>query len=200
MFKKVEYIGQVTDNKDPEMKGGCKVRVPVLHWGISDEELPFIYPDVSFTSFIPEIGDKVYCYYTDSFHENGFYKGAIGFGDSNEDAYFEENVKNEVGSESDYPNMKFLKFKNGVLIGVDSSEDTPEVVIFHPKGSYFFINKDGLFDIKTSEKSLKGLFSDLFNKVLNLKTTGSPTNHTLAPDSITDFQVNLPEELDKIFL
>lgn len=200
MVSKYEYIGVVVDNNDPEKKGRCKVRIPVLHWGLGDEDLPFLWPAIPFSSVIPEIGEKYLCYFTDKFFDWGFYAVPLKMGELTEDKYFEDSVKSSIGSSSEYPNMKFIKGKNGILVGYDSSEDNPEVVIYHPSGSYIFINKDGKFDIKTSQKSVKELFTDLFSKIAAIQTVGSPTNHTLDPASILEFNTTLPLELDKIFL
>jgi len=48
-----------------------------------------------------------------------------------------------LGLTSKYPDVKLTHYKNGVIIGVSSSQSTPEIFIYHPEGSFIEIDKEG---------------------------------------------------------
>jgi hypothetical protein len=75
------------------------------------------------------------------------------FGASN---LFDDNVKSSItGFTSAYPDVKNFHLKNGVNIAVSSSDDNPEIAIYHPQGSYIFINKDGEIQIKAGTVAIE---------------------------------------------
>jgi len=116
--------------------------------------------DVQFTleSLIPEIDSKVWIFFSDA--HQGIYKKPFYIADGSLDSFnpfslFKDNVKSELESASAYPNTKYYYFKNGICIGVDSSESNPEVFIYHPKAS-IFIDKSGKTKISAEDIEIKG--------------------------------------------
>lgn len=194
------YLGEIVNNNDPLKRGRVQVRVEFIHSGVvNDELLPWVFADNSKSSFIPEVGDIYYIYFVDSFYKKGFYTNKLDYQNYNEQAYYYSELKNSVGSNSEYPNMKFEKYKNGAVIGVDSSKDNPEIVIYHPKGSYVFIDSNGKFELKTDGVSLKDLLIGLVDDLINFKTFGSPTNHTTDPSTVVLLNNYKNNELPKFF-
>jgi len=209
MINKKEYYAQVVDNNDSQKKGRIKIRVPELHWGIIDTDLPYAKQDKEFSSFIPEIGEVIVVYSVDRFYKKWFYQSNISLEEKHEHNDFENNVKSKIGSTSQYPNTKYLRFKNGATIAFDSSLGNPEISLYSPKESWVFIDKDGKVKIKassdieiltegkislkSSSADLKMILTDLLNALIAMQTMGSPALHTVHPQTITKFNTVLSD-------
>lgn len=54
------------------------------------------------------------------------------------------------------------------------------------KQAEIFLDNDGKIKISNSSESIKDVLFDLIDKLIALKTFGSPANHTVDPSSVTD--------------
>ena len=162
------HIAKVIDNNDPDKKGFVKIYIPYMHFEIANNLLPWAIPFQNFLggsitagiSIIPEIDSYIWVFFEDEeIHKNPFYVGNVVNQDVNISALFEDNIKSSLGSESSYPNNKFLITDNGICIGFSTETGKPEVWIYHPK-SYLFINKDGNLEYKDNDNNNIKLNSD----------------------------------------
>jgi len=162
------HIAKVIDNNDPDKKGFVKIYIPYMHFEIANNLLPWAIPFQNFLggsitagiSIIPEIDSYIWVFFEDEeIHKNPFYVGNVVNQDVNISALFEDNIKSSLGSESSYPNNKFLITDNGICIGFSTETGKPEVWVYHPK-SYLFINKDGNLEYKDNDNNNIKLNSD----------------------------------------
>ena len=190
----MRYIAKVIDNdstKSPEAveNGSVQIYVEEIMQDIDKDLYPWVYQDAELTSNIPEIGDYVWVEFLDEANfRNGFYFNKVELKD-----YHEHNET--IGSiVSVFPDVKYLKLKNGVAIGFSSNTDTPEISIYHPKGAEIFIDTDGLVSIKgasgTLESTLLGettnqFLSDLIDGILALTVPTGVGPSGLAINSAT---------------
>lgn len=56
-----------------------------------------------------------------------------------------------LGLSSSYPNVKMTYYKNGIVIGVSSDSDNPEIFVYHPQTAMIVIDKDGKMKSRSSE-------------------------------------------------
>ncbi len=141
------WPAKVIDNNDPEKKGRVKIYIEWLMEGIPASDYPWAYQDREFTSYIPEINDMVWVYFENEENfKNPFYKNKISYED-----YNEHNQK--IGSlEGDYPDIKYIKLKNGVAIAINSNKE--EISITNG-GAEIFINSTGEIHIKGDGSSIE---------------------------------------------
>jgi hypothetical protein len=145
--------------------GGIQVKIPYLMDGINDDDLDWALPfhlstggsNESGLTCIPEIGSLVWVFFYDQENNKKLYYIAdvnlTNFGASN---LFEDNVKSNItGFTSAYPDIKNLHLKNGVNIALSSNDDNPEIAVYHPQGSYIFINKNGEIQIKAGSVAIE---------------------------------------------
>ncbi|HRR19541.1 MAG TPA: hypothetical protein P5332_10880 [Ignavibacteriales bacterium] len=139
----IRYIAKVVDNKDLEQEGKVQIYIEHLMNGFKVEHYPWARQDREWTSFIPEIGDLVWVYFTDQeFFKKPYYQGKVTLKEYHDHIAFKNEIKNKVGCESEYPDMKYIYLNNKVTLGLSSSSITPEIVIYHPN-CYIFIDKQG---------------------------------------------------------
>lgn len=164
------YPAEVIDNNDKQKKGRIKIKIHHLHKDIANNKLPYAYPstlpygnsDKYGVNIIPEKGSFVWVWFEDSdeLFQYPYYITGIVFSDKSPATLFESKVKSKVSSQSQYPNTQFMYFVNGICVAIDSSTNNPEVIIYHPKDSHIFINKEGEIEIKAgsvaTEKALLG--------------------------------------------
>jgi hypothetical protein len=166
------YIGKVIDNdsqnapdSDPAKgkTGAVQLYIEFLMYGLKKADYIWFRPaqggtggSAEFgTSCIPEIDSIVWCFFEEENYnmlKKGFYLWNVNLKDTSPHSLYEENVKDTVGSESEYPDVKFLHLKNGINIAISSNEDTPEITIFH-LNMYVFIDKDGYLNYKDGENN-----------------------------------------------
>ena len=148
------WEAEVIDNNDPDKAGRVKIKIPTLHARILDKDnLPWAKQKSLFSggsdsygsSTIPEIGSLVWVQFdNDKDYLKPFYVADIHLNNFHPHSLFEDNVKSSVdGFSSNYPDVKYQYYRNGVCIGVSSSDSTPEIVIYHPKGAYSYIDANG---------------------------------------------------------
>lgn len=158
------YPAKVINNNDPKKKGRVQIKIEHLHYGFSNEMLPWAHQsnkglggsDQFGSSIIPENDSFVWIWFeeVDTFFKRPYYLCDIHFSNHHPHNLFEENIKSNVTSESEYPNTKYIYFKNGICIGVDTNAQNPEVFIYHP-GAYVFINKNGEIHLKGGTTALE---------------------------------------------
>ena len=159
------HIAQVKDNNDPDKKGFVKIYIPYMHFEIKEEFLPWALPFQNFLggsitsglSAIPEKNSYVWVFFEDErIHKNPFYVGNVVNQDINIANLFEDNIKSKIGSQSSYPNNKFLITDNGICIGFSTEVGKPEVWVYHPSAS-IFIKSTGEIEIKGGTTSVESM-------------------------------------------
>lgn len=147
------------NSSDAIANGSVKIYIPDLMDGVSDSSLyPWAKPFHSSTggssehglSCIPEIDSFVWVWYEDPlFKKKPFYISDVQLKEMSAAELFDTEVKSSItGFSSNYPDVKFLHLKNGINIAVSSSDSTPEISIFHPTGSYIFMDSTGNISLK----------------------------------------------------
>jgi len=149
----------VTDNNDPIKYGRIQVRSLVEGSGYDSTHLPWIKPLFKSTggsstygkSDIPEIDSKVYITYEKyKQRKNGYY--VFDANDNNLNPYqkFDTDIKSHItGFLSSYPDVKFTLYKNGICIGVSSNATNKEIFMYHPSGTFIFIDETGKFYVNS---------------------------------------------------
>lgn len=154
------YVAEVISNTDPKKQGRVKIYIESIMSGWSKSHLPYARgfttgggSNLYGLSNIPEVGSKIWVFSEKpDLKKNWYYLAGFEEADINPHLSF----INLVGSSSKYPNFKFMRFKNGVTIGVDSSDSNPEVVIQHSSSASIFIDKKGEITIKGDKLKFKG--------------------------------------------
>ena len=135
-----KYIAEVLDNNDPDQTGKVQIYIESLMWGFTDtsNSCPWAKQDRELTSDIPETGDMIWVYFFDEDHyRKPFYGNKLNLED-----YHTHNES--IGSiETEYPDVKYIKLKNGVAVALSSNDDTPEISIYHPNDTEIYIDSDG---------------------------------------------------------
>jgi len=220
------YPAEVVDNIDPKKQGRIKIRIAHLHLDLGDDTLPWAIQSSMFTggsnyfgcSSIPEMGSHVWVWYEDidTFYKQPYFIADLQFQSKHPHALFYSNIKPNVGSETEYPDMKYLYFRNNICIGASANCANPEVVISHPKNAYIFIDKegqvlikkvdtqikidnDGKVIIENANSGLKKVLDMIADLCGQINTVGGPAAQSLVPDLIQQFTVDLKEEIAKIF-
>lgn len=200
------HYADVIDNNDSEKKGRIKIKIPYLHKNTTDDLLPWATQfciggggsNEYGKSFIPEKDSKVWIgFYDEPDMQKPFYIADITLSEIHPHNLFEDNVKSEIESSSSYPNTKYTYYKNGICIGVDSSEGSPEIFVYHPSGSYFKIDDNGCYLKSGSvayEKMLKGetvkqFFDDLLTAIVAITVTNPETSSPIPINNIPQFEL-----------
>lgn len=153
----VKYIARVVKNnslentENPAMDGAVQIYVEPIMNGWEEDHYPWAYPDTAGTggssdfgtSNIPEEDSFIWVWYEREDFKNWFYGGAVNNSEISPHDLFMTNVQAELLSQSIYPNAKYMYFKNGICVGVDSSDTNPEIFMFHPQGASLFIDNLG---------------------------------------------------------
>jgi hypothetical protein len=162
---------QVVENNDPDKKGRVKIKVPHIHQDVSDVALlPWaksknIGTGGSTTqgkSSIPEKNSWVWVEFADMPHyKKPYYIADVTLNGMHPHQLFDTNTKSHItGWSSNYPDVKYEYYANGICIAVSSNASTPEIAIYHPQGSSIFIDQTGIINIKagttTIEKTVLG--------------------------------------------
>lgn len=198
-----KFIGTVKNNVDPNKKGRVQIDIPEIFIGkIPDDDLPWAKQDKESSSDIPEEGDKVWCYWHDEVnYRNMYYSNKVDLYEYN-DHKKDSDITDKIPSfESKYPDIKYNYYKNGIVLGVSSNEDTPEIFIVHPKGSHIYINKDGEIDIKSSstiqigkesfEKAVRGEALKTYLDSHTHPTPAGPSSVPTTPLPATSLSTNV---------
>lgn len=159
------FPATVIDNKDLTLKGRVKVRISYLHESVDDKDLPWASPMIHInggssthgTSFIPEKDSKIWVVVENmDLQDPIFYVSSFMWDDESSKLFsmFEQSDGLKIGLSSQYPNVKFLKLKNGVTVGLSSDPLNPEIFMYHPTGSSLKFNKTGDVKIKSADSSV----------------------------------------------
>jgi len=202
------HIAKVVDNNDEDQEDKIQVVVEYLHEGFNNIDYPWARPFFGGTggatthgvSMIPEVDSFVWVFFEkpNIFH-NPFYIGDARLKNINPSM---SDALSDMGSASEYPNTKFISFKNGTGIIFDSSDDNPELALYHPDG-HMFIDKDGKIIVKSNKnieltsgsaalesmilgETLKGKLEDLIDKLMSHThgTPFGPTTPLIAPEVV----------------
>jgi len=148
------YPANVIDNADPLKSGRVKIKIDYKMEQVSENILPWVSPfhlgggsEKNKLSFIPEIGEKIYVFFLDdTYFRNGRYIADMVFD--------KKGTHNEsIGSmEGMYPNLKFLKLKNGVSIALNSDKTEATIVAGDAE---IFINKNGEVLVKGAKAEIE---------------------------------------------
>lgn len=140
------YIGEVVDNNDPEKQQRIKIRIPELHRGVPDEDLPWCLPNARLgaqgnssggvgSMSIPVVGSKIEV----SMGNNSSYFPTYGGSPTTKD------VKNEFAQHPDYPHVYGHVDRSGNKFEVNTAKNT--VSFTHVTGTTILIKADGSVDI-----------------------------------------------------
>jgi len=144
------YIAKVIDNNDPDKEGKVQIYIEHLMSNFKTEHYPWARQDREWSSEIPEIGFYVWVYFTDEkYLKKPYYANYVDLKDHHYHDSYEDNIQTEVGSETEYPNVKYIYFPNKVCLALSSSTSTPEITLYHPS-CYIFIDKQGQLTIEQS--------------------------------------------------
>jgi hypothetical protein len=145
--------------------GAIQIRIPYLMDGILDDDLDWALPfhlsvggsNESGITCIPEIDSLVWVFFYDKeLNKKLYYIADINLANFGPSSLFEDNVKSNIdGFSSSYPDIKNLHLKNGINIALSSDDSNPEISIYHPQGSYIFINKTGEIHIKAGSIAIE---------------------------------------------
>jgi len=142
------YIAKVINNNDPEKEGKVQIYVEHLMSNFNPSHYPWARQDRAWTSDIPETGSYVWVYFTDEqFLKKPYYTNYVNLKGYHYHNSYENNIKSRVGSESEYPFVKYIYLPNNVSIAMSSSTSTPEITLYHPS-CYIFIDKQGKLKIQ----------------------------------------------------
>ncbi len=209
------YIAKITDNNDKEKLGRVQVYIDSFMGGYDPEHYNWAYPASVIggggssdfgVSDIPETGSKVYVYFEDDgYKKNAFYLSDVHLAKLNPHKLFDEKIKSNIdGWESEYPDVKFRAYANGICTSVSSNLDTPEIAIYHPKGARVFIDKSGKIHMKNNEADLKEILTDIHSLLVNILTMtnwagnmGSPLVYN-SPADISDTLPGLMEQINNL--
>lgn len=142
------YRGTVVDNNDPLKLGRIKVKVYPWFANITESnKLPWAVPAMPIWEgsgngygyfAVPKVGSQVFVFF-----ENGEYMQPV---------YFAEALDGVYGlpaeRETNYPDRKVMKTKNGIVIYVD--DNAKEIYIYHPSSTYLKIDSDGNISVHAS--------------------------------------------------
>ena len=150
------FIAEVVSNKDSKKEGRVKIFVEWIMRDWNKSHLPFARPissGGSSNSFgisnIPEEGTKVWVFCEKpELKKNWYYLGTFEEAKVNPHTSFTDLVS----SGTSYPNTKFMRFKNGITLAVDSSDSNPAIIIQHPKSTTLLIDKTGQVELKSQKK------------------------------------------------
>ena len=151
------YPALVKKNNDINQEGKVQIYIEALMKDVNSTMLPWARPFYSGfggsvdygISSIPEENSFVWVFFEkEDLYRNPFYIADVDYGiSSKHHTLFTDKIKSLLESNSSYPNTKYKYYKNGICIGVDSSESNPEIFMSHPKAK-FIIKQDGELDIK----------------------------------------------------
>lgn len=136
------YRGLVVDTADPYQLGRIRVKAFPMFVGIETEQLPWATPAMplftgagpGFSAFaVPHLQTFVFIFF-----ENG---------DPYQPVYFAEAQTGTHGlplfAYDGYPFSKVLQSKEGIICQILDKDGEEKVLVIHPKGSYFYMDKDG---------------------------------------------------------
>ncbi len=184
------FIAEVISNSDPLKQGRVQIYIPHLMEGFLKDHYPWAFPDREFSSFIPEVGDKVWVFFEEEeYLKKPFYQNKVQFIDSND---ANETIGSITGS---YPDIKYIKLKNGVSIALNSNqtEATLKVgdaeIYINPSGEIHIKGKTGSLEYSVLGATLKQMLSDILDKIILHKHPTAPTGPASVPDNTADFTI-----------
>jgi hypothetical protein len=181
-----KYIAEVIDNVDPLTQGRVQIYIPHLMENFNQDHYPWSYPDREGSSNIPEIGDKVWCWFEEEdYLKKPFYQNKVQFIDKND---ADESIGSMTGS---YPDIKYIKLKNGVAIGLNSNETEISIlagnteIYIDPLGN-ISVSTDGLFQFKNKVTNLLTILNGILDAIIALNVT-TPVGPSSVPLNMATF-------------
>ena len=159
------YRGEVMDNQDPKQSGRIKLSIHGVLQGIDTASLPWaIAASPTFVGagsgsgrfMVPDIGTIMWCFFEE--------------GDHNQPVYFAEAPDCVHGlpeeRTTNYPKRRVLKTSAGVVIYID--DETTDVRVNHPSGTFVEIDKDGHVRIHGGNVRIDGADIDVEGNTIDL--------------------------------
>jgi len=142
------YIGKVMNNIDPDFEGKVQIYIEPLFHDVNPLFYPWFRQCREMSSNIPEIDDLVWCWFEDEkYYKKGFYGSKV-----NLKGLHEHNET--IGSMTDiYPNVKYLKLKNGLAIAVSSNFTEASILVGDAE---VYISPLGEITIKSGKVKIDG--------------------------------------------
>jgi len=144
------FIAKVIDNNDSDEAGKVQIYIPHLMEGMTPSHYPWANQDREFTSFIPEVGEFIWVYFFDPvYKKKPYYRNKVTLKEYNDHA---ETIGSMSGS---YPNIKYIKFDNGVSLALNSSETEISIlagnteIYISPAGEIIVKGVAGQFNLLT---------------------------------------------------
>jgi hypothetical protein len=146
----VGFVVNNVDEDDKKQRQRVQIRIPMLHRNISDEDLPWSIPDVTFNSYsnagagvggvnIPPIGSKLYVRFDENDPHNPRYSGSPSTDDVSKD--------NELLKE-DYPHTRGTVDAAGNRSSVNVEKNTKTDI--HKSGTTIHIDANGTISIASA--------------------------------------------------
>ena len=130
-ISKEDIVARVVDNRDPKHMGRLRLRVPKIHDGVTDEDLPWCNPQVQSSgkgsSDIPSIGEDVFMKFPQGDFNEPIYSGNVQTA---------HNLNSQL--RTNYPNRKGYASEFGFVFWRDETDGT--VHFESPNGVTFDIN------------------------------------------------------------
>lgn len=146
------YRGLVMDNVDPDKLGRIKVKIYPMLSGVETINLPWAVPAMilntgageDYGAFsVPDINTNVWIFFE--------------AGDIYQPVYFAEATDGIKGlpsdKDTDYPETSVIRTKTGIQIKINRKEDSEDIRIDHPKGSWVEFYSDGKITIHTTDEN-----------------------------------------------
>jgi len=159
------HLAEVVDNNDPDKLGRVQVRPLIEGSGYESSHLPWAKPLLKSSggsgthgqSDIPEKDSKVWITYEKfKTRKNPHYIFDATGNNLNIFSKFNDDIKSNIAGQSitapvsEYPDVKFRLYANGICTGVSSNSTNKEIFVYHPAGSMVFFDKDGKILIKSA--------------------------------------------------
>jgi hypothetical protein len=170
------WPAKVIDNNDPDKQGKVQIYIEPLMLDVQPSLYPWANADREFTSNIPEINDIVWVWFENErdFY-NPFYKTKLSYAEYNE---HNATIGSLTGT---YPDIKYIKLKNGVSIALNSNLTEASILVGNAE---IYIATTGIITIKNGSstiernvlgETLKAKLELLIDTIKNLTTVGTGT-------------------------
>ena len=192
------YIAKVIDNNNTAKDGRIQIYIEHMHHDLNKNTYPWAKQDRQFSSFIPEIDDLVWVYFLEEkFHRQAYYQNKVTL------AEYHQHSETIGSISGQYPNIKYIKLKNGCSIALNSEEN--EISIFHPNAE-IYLNNDGEIHIKGGDTSiessilgetLQGKLEELIDAItaITVGTGVGPSSTPINSATFTSIKSSLSEIL-----
>lgn len=146
MSNRQNMVAKIVDNNDPKQMGRVKCRIPLMHDGVSDSDLPWCNPQVQSTgkgsSDIPSIGEEVFVTFPNGDAHEPIYMGNV-----------QTSQNLHPALKTNYPNRKGYASEFGFVFYRDETDGS--IFFSSPNGVTFFITGSDLKVITASSLTVE---------------------------------------------